>query len=312
MSRGWRISLFAAVLMMAGGTVCVAADSPPRVVASIKPIHALVAGVMRGVAAPELLLDDQQSPHHFALKPSQARLLQQADMVFWVDQSLETPMAKLLSNLAPQAQNIRLMAQAEWVLHENAIMDEHHYDDAEHEDHAEHAAMNPHIWLDLDNARRLVQVIAAQLSASDPAHAEIYASNAAELDKRLADLHAAAKQQMVAVRESKFIVQHDAFIYIERQFDLSRGLVIAVDHDTPPGTAHLQTLRNVVASGAVSCVFDEPQGNAHQIDIVAGEVAVRRATLDAIGVNRPAGPELYFDMMRANYAAFVACLGGAG
>ena len=171
--------------------------------------------------------------------------------------------------------------------------------------------MNPHIWLDLDNARRLVQVIAAQLSASDPAHAEIYASNAAELDKRLADLHAAAKQQMVAVRESKFIVQHDAFIYIERQFDLSRGLVIAVDHDTPPGTAHLQTLRNIVASGAVSCVFDEPQGNAHQIDIVAGEVAVRRAKLDAIGVNRPAGPELYFDMMRANYAAFVACLGGA-
>ena len=115
MSRGWRISLFAAVLMMAGGPVCVAADSPPRVVASIKPIHALVAGVMRGVAAPELLLDDQQSPHHFALKPSQARLLQQADMVFWVDQSLETPMAKLLSNLAPQAQNIRLIAQAEWV-----------------------------------------------------------------------------------------------------------------------------------------------------------------------------------------------------
>ena len=312
MSRGWRISLFAAVLMMVGGTICVAADSPPRVVASIKPIHALVAGVMRGVAAPELLLDDQQSPHHFALKPSQARLLQQADMVFWVDQSLETPMAKLLSNLAPQAQNIRLMAQAEWVLHENAIMDEHHYDDAEHEDHADHTAMNPHIWLDLDNARRLVQVIAAQLSASDPAHAEIYASNAAELDKRLADLHAAAKQQMAAVRESKFIVQHDAFIYVERQFDLSRGLVIAVDHDTPPGTAHLQTLRNIMASGAVSCVFDEPQGNAHQIDIVAGEVAVRRATLDAIGVNRPAGPELYFDMMRANYAAFVDCLGGAG
>ena len=171
--------------------------------------------------------------------------------------------------------------------------------------------MNPHIWLDLDNARRLVQVIAAQLSASDPAHAEIFAVNAAELDKRLADLHAAAKQQMAAVRESKFIVQHDAFIYIERQFDLSRGLVIAVDHDTPPGTAHLQTLRNIVARGAVSCVFDEPQGNAHQIDIVAGEVAVRRATLDAIGVNRPAGPELYFDMMRANYAAFVACLGGA-
>ena len=117
---------------------------------------------------------------------------------------------------------------------------------------------------------------------------------------------------MVVVRESKFIVQHDAFIYVERQFDFSRGLVIAVDHDTPPGTVHFQTLRNIVASGAVSCVFDEPQGNAYQIDIVAGEVAVRRAKLDAIGVNRRAGPELYFDVMRAIYAAFAACLDGAG
>ena len=71
-------------------------------------------------------------------------------------------------------------------------------------------------------------------------------------------------------------------------------------------------MRNVGARGAGRCVSDEAQGNAHQIDIVAGEVAVRRATLDAIGVNRPAGPELYFDVMRANYAAFVACLGGAG
>ena len=58
MNRGCLILICASLLMMAGGTGSVAVDSPPRVVASIKPIHALVAGVMRGVAAPELLLDD--------------------------------------------------------------------------------------------------------------------------------------------------------------------------------------------------------------------------------------------------------------
>ncbi|MEL0166304.1 MAG: metal ABC transporter substrate-binding protein, partial [Alphaproteobacteria bacterium] len=170
--------------------------------------------------------------------------------------------------------------------------------------------VNPHIWLDLENARRMVWSIAATLSAVDPQHAGAYASNAAKLDKRLVDLHEVAKRQFASIQRNKFIVQHDAFIYIERQFKLPRGLVIARDHDTPPGTAHLQHLRDLVAAGVVSCIFDEPQGAGHQIDIVAGTSFVRRATLDAVGVGLPAGPDLYFDMMRANYAAFADCLAG--
>ncbi|MGA1022761.1 MAG: metal ABC transporter solute-binding protein, Zn/Mn family, partial [Candidatus Puniceispirillaceae bacterium] len=182
-----------------------------------------------------------------------------------------------------------------------------------HEDHEGHGRghmVNPHIWLDLENARRMVWSIAATLSAVDPQHAGAYASNAAKLDKRLVDLHEVAKRQFASIQRNKFIVQHDAFIYIERQFKLPRGLVIARDHDTPPGTAHLQHLRDLVAAGVVSCIFDEPQGAGHQIDIVAGTSFVRRATLDAVGVGLPAGPDLYFDMMRANYAAFADCLAG--
>jgi hypothetical protein len=89
-------SISAAVLMVIAAVSARAADGKLDVVVSIKPIHALVAGVMQGVATPHLLLNDQQSPHHFALKPSQARLLQQADLVFWVDSSLETPMQRSL------------------------------------------------------------------------------------------------------------------------------------------------------------------------------------------------------------------------
>jgi zinc transport system substrate-binding protein len=156
----------------------------------------------------------------------------------------------------------------------------------------------------------MVWSIAATLSAGDREHAAIYASNAANLDKRLSALREEARQQFAGIRRNSFIVQHDAFIYIERQFDLPRGLVIAPDHDTPPGTAHLQHLRDLVAAGVVSCIFDEPQGANHQIDIVTGASTVRRATLDAIGVGRPAEPDLFFDMMRVNYSAFAACLAG--
>jgi zinc transport system substrate-binding protein len=311
------LSISAAVLMVMVAVSARAADGKLDVVVSIKPMHALVAGVMQGVATPHLLLNDQQSPHHFALKPSQARLLQQADLVFWVDSSLETAMPALLAGLAPHAKNIRFMADTGLVRYKNANWDgadgDDHDDQNEQDDHDGHDwahRVNPHIWLDLDNARRMVWSIAATLSAVDPQHAGAYASNAAKLDKRLVDLHEVAKRQFASIQRNKFIVQHDAFIYIERQFKLPRGLVIARDHDTPPGTAHLQHLRDLVAAGVVSCIFDEPQGAGHQIDIVAGTSLVRRATLDAIGVGLPAGPDLYFDMMRANYAAFADCLAG--
>jgi zinc transport system substrate-binding protein len=317
------MSIFAAVLMAMAAVSARAADGKLDVVVSIKPIHGLVAGVMQGVAPPHLLLNDQQSPHHFALKPSQARLLQQADLVFWVDSSLETPMPALLAGLAPHAKTIRLMADKGLVRHKNANWDrtkgddhddhkghDEHDDHDGHDDHERGHRVNPHIWLDLDNARRMVWSIATTLSAVDRDHAAIYASNAANLDKRISALLAEAKQQFAGIKQNRFIVQHDAFIYIERQFDLPRGLVIAPDHDTPPGTAHLQHLRDLVAAGVVSCIFDEPQGASHQIDIVAGTSTVRRATLDAIGVGRPAGPDLFFDMMRANYSAFAACLAG--
>ena len=324
------MSIFAAVLMAMAAVSARAADGKLDVVVSIKPIHGLVAGVMQGVAPPHLLLNDQQSPHHFALKPSQARLLQQADLVFWVDSSLETPMPALLAGLAPHAKTIRLMADKGLVRHKNANWDrtkgddhddhkghDEHDDHDGHDDHDEHDGhddherghrVNPHIWLDLDNARRMVWSIATTLSAVDRDHAAIYASNAANLDKHISALLAEAKQQFAGIKQNRFIVQHDAFIYIERQFDLPPGLVIAPDHDTPPGTAHLQHLRDLVAAGVVSCIFDEPQGASHQIDIVASTSTVRRATLDAIGVGRPAGPDLFFDMMRANYSAFAACL----
>jgi len=309
------MSIFAAVLMAMAAVSARAADGKLDVVVSIKPIHGLVAGVMQGVAPPHLLLNDQQSPHHFALKPSQARLLQQADLVFWVDSSLETPMPALLAGLAPHVKTIRLMADTGLVRHKNANWDRTKGDDHKghdghdgHDDHERGHRVNPHIWLDLDNARRMVWSIATTLSAVDRDHAAIYASNAANLDKHISALLAEAKQQFAGIKQNRFIVQHDAFIYIERQFDLPPGLVIAPDHDTPPGTAHLQHLRDLVAAGVVSCIFDEPQGASHQIDIVASTSTVRRATLDAIGVGRPAGPDLFFDMMRANYSAFAACL----
>ncbi|MCH9019344.1 MAG: zinc ABC transporter substrate-binding protein, partial [Proteobacteria bacterium] len=89
---------------------------PPRVVASIVPVHAIVAAVMAGVAAPALVVKRGGSPHAYALRPSDARALAQANLVFWMGEGLETFLAKPLAALADTARVVTL-TDAEGIRH---------------------------------------------------------------------------------------------------------------------------------------------------------------------------------------------------
>ena len=86
------------------------ATEPARVVATIKPIHSLVAAVMQGAGAPRLLIGGGASPHAYSLKPSDARALQNADVIFWVGRDLETFLEKPLTALPKTARVVELAA----------------------------------------------------------------------------------------------------------------------------------------------------------------------------------------------------------
>ena len=80
-----------------------------KVVASIKPIHSLASYLMDGVAKPDLIVDGYASPHGFAMKPSHAKMLQNADLIFWVGEDLENFLEKPLKSIAKKAEKIELM-----------------------------------------------------------------------------------------------------------------------------------------------------------------------------------------------------------
>ena len=65
------------------------AKAEVKVVTSIKPIHSLVSYVMDGVGAPDLIVDGFNSPHNFQLKPSHAKMLENADIIFWIGEGLD-------------------------------------------------------------------------------------------------------------------------------------------------------------------------------------------------------------------------------
>ena len=90
-------------------TLFTSANAEIKVVASIKPIHSLASYLMDGVSKPSLIVDGYSSPHGFALKPSHAKMLQEADIIFWVGEDLENFLEKPLDSIAKKAEKIELL-----------------------------------------------------------------------------------------------------------------------------------------------------------------------------------------------------------
>ena len=143
--------LAATILMSSTGSSPASAQEPPRIVASIAPVQALVAGVTDGVAEPTLLMDPTISPHDYTLRPSEGRMLQQADVVFWIGPGMEQVLDDALTTLAADAVVVELAEVPGVVLlprrtgaayerhvhgHDDHGHDDHGHDDHGHDDHA--------------------------------------------------------------------------------------------------------------------------------------------------------------------------------
>ena len=316
------IGLFCASLVIPVEMV-IADQKPISVVASIKPIHSLVAAVMGDIGTPHLLLEAPSSAHHFTLKPSQARSLQAADIVFWVGPTMEQPLTKALATLAPQAQTLPLIESAGLVLinfdkvtpaHEKHDHEKHDHEKHDHEKHDEHAKhddhlINPHIWLDPQNAKIMLGVIAARLAKADPENASTYAANADSMAARLATLETDITSQLASYSAAKFLVLHDAHVYFERRFGLRNYGAITTEPDVMPTASRVKALRDELREHRFDCIFTEPFLGQKAVALIAEGSKVSIGTLDPIASNLPAGAQLYPDLLMSYAKALQSCFG---
>lgn len=304
-----------------------AAATEITVVASIKPVHSLTAAVMQGAGAPHLIVKGGASPHSHALKPSDAAALQKADVVVWVGEGLETFLASSLDALARNARLVELSqapgltrlgfrAGGAWDGHQDEQEKAHGEEEARGEEEAHghghgEDEIDQHLWLDPDNARAMVEAIAAALIEADPQNADLYADNAKRVSRDLAQLSADIARELAPVKDVPFVVFHDAFQYFDARFELANVGSVTVNPEQKPGAARLREIRQKIAELGARCVFAEPQFEPRLVDVVIEGTAARRATLDPIGADLADGPMLYFEMMRANARALRDCLGGS-
>lgn len=284
-----------------------AEQAPPRVAVTVKPIHSLVALVMAGVGEPDLLITGADSPHTHAIRPSEAKVIDSAKLLFWIGPTMESSFAKPIAALAHGKVISMLDTPGVTVLpiRPAGNLTE---DPGERDADETPGAPDPHIWLDPENARAMTRAIAAALSAADPAHAQAYAANAAEADRRLVAIDAELRGKLAPIRDTPFIPYHDAYQYLERRYGLTDAGAVTLSPERTPGIWRIGKLRKSIAARQVRCVFTEPEFQPAIVRTLVAGTGAKVATLDPEGAKIPGGPDFYFVLMRQVAESLRACL----
>ena len=321
-------------------TLFTPANADIKVVTSIKPIHSLASYLMDGVAKPDLIVDGYASPHGFPMKPSHAKMLQNADIVFWVGEDLENFLEKPLDSIAAKAEKIELMEIKGLVklkFRERNIFDDHDdhghddhghkkkddHDDHDHDDHAKkkdghddhddhdgheghhHGEFDPHIWLDPINAKVILFEMSKHLIENDPTNESAYRANLSkaykDIDKLTSDVTAELNESTAS------IVFHDAYQYFEERFKVNILGAFTVNTDVLPGAEQLAEIREVIEHDKVACVFSEPQFNPNIIKAVAKDMNIKTGVVDPLGATLDPSKDLYFKLIRNMSASFKGC-----
>jgi zinc transport system substrate-binding protein len=289
---------------------------PPRVVASITPVQSLVAGVMAGIGSPELLVPGNASPHVYTLRPSDARKLDNAQLVFWVGEIYEGFLEKPLEALAGKAKVVTLSAAEGVTLlrargggaweGDTAHAHGHSHKSGKHD----HAAREDdgHLWLDPENAKAIASAAARALSEADPPNAARYGANADALKRRLAELDRTVAARLGPVGKQPYVVFHDAYQYFERRYGLAPAGSITVAPEGKPGANRVQQIRAKMTKLGARCIFAEPQFEPSIVRTIAADTKAKAGVLDGLGADLPEGPDLYFALMERLAGSLADCL----
>lgn len=263
-------------LCLVGATLCAA--EPLRVVSSIKPLQLLVTAIGGDEVDSRVLLPPGFSPHDAQLKPSQWKLLADAELLVWVgpalEQFLETAFGARANALALQP----LVGVSD----------------------------DPHIWMSLANVSVIVERLSAELAQRRPLKKALFHSNAARLMSALHRQDVALKQAFRA-SPPRYLLPHDGYRHFEHQYGLAPAAVISSGDDQMPGTAHIVRLRSRLLAGEFDCVFSEPQHESRLQRRLLEGVDVRVIPLDSMGLAVNNDREGFVEYYRSLGEAFLAC-----
>ena len=308
-----------------------------KVVTTIKPLHSLITNVMDGVGVPALIIEGSNSPHSFVLKPSHAKLIEQADIIFWIGEDIETFMEKPLDSIAKNAKKISFMeldSISKLKFREENIFehedhdghghgedkdhDEHKHDEDKDHDEHKHDEDKDHDEHKHDEDKGHEGHHHGEFDAHiwlDPANAkemlheiahelsDLDPDNASKYNKNADEAILAIDKLIndinaIIKKDAKFIVFHDAYQYFEKRFGISTAGALTLNTDVLPGAKQISEIQAVIEEKGIKCIFSEPQFNPKIIDTIAEDTGIKTGILDPLGSTYDANKEQYFKLIK--------------
>ena len=278
-----------------------------EIVVSIKPLHSLVSAVTEGSNSVSLVIDSSMTPHNFALKPSHAKLLNNAKVLFYIDDEFESGLKKTVKGLPKSVKVIRVSKMKKLRLLSTRADDNWEEDGHDHHDHG-HSSNDLHIWLDPNNAIEIVKSITQELSAIYPENINIYKKNAKNIIKEIKTTDLLIKSMLEPIRNKPYVVFHDAYQYFEKAYGLKSVGSILVDPELPASAKRIIKIRSKIKSLNAHCVFKEPQFRAKIVKTVIDGTTTKIGILDPLGADIKSGSDMYTNLLKNIAENLNACL----
>jgi zinc transport system substrate-binding protein len=313
------------------------ASETKGVVTTIQPINSLVSAVIGNTGKTISLIPAEISPHEYKLKPSDTKKLQNANIIFFVSDHLESSVTKVFENLPKNIKIINLMEDAgikHLAIRDNEAWErhDHRHGHGDHDDHDKHAKKHDdhdhdkhakkhddhddhekeddvHIWLSPDNAVKIIKKINKELSLYFPENAETYDKNANQMIKEINQLKVELKKELSGIKDKPYIVFHDAYQYFETSFGLNAAGSVALEGDIASSPKQISIIKDKIVKLKASCVFQEPQFDSKLVKIVVEGTNAQIGTLDPLGVNIKSGENFYLQLLKNMAKSLKDCLG---
>jgi manganese/iron transport system substrate-binding protein len=243
------------------------AVDPLNVVASTTVLADLVRQVGGERVNVHALIPAGRDVHTFDPAPSDALTLAGADLLVMNGVGLDEWFEDLANDVAPEVALVEVGEDLDGV--------EYLEGDADDDDGHGHA-FNPHLWLDVSNARRYAERITATLVDIDPDHRDAYESNAAAFDARLAELDGWIRDELADLpADNRRVVSfHDAFPYFAHAYDIEIVGVVVESPGQEPSAGELASLISAIREASVRAILTEIQFSDRLAQVIADETGV--------------------------------------
>lgn len=289
------LAIVLALLMVTAAFSGCASHPDAQIVATTKPVYDFTLALCQGtqLQVDRLVTENLSCLHDYTLQVRQMRAIEAAQTVIVSGAGLEEFLEDALTGAAytvDASDGITLLCGEE--SHE-----EHDHADGHHHEH------DPHIWLSVDNARRMAQNICNGLCAQYPEFSGQFARNLQALESRFDELDAYAHSALNDISCRQLVTFHDGFAYFAQYADLTILRAVEEESGSEASAGELKELITLVRENRLPAIFVEQNGSTSAAGVVAAETGVSVGTLTMC-----MGEQDYFDAMRQNIDAIKEAL----